>query len=138
MLVQCEPPHPKIFLRMSAEHGELCGAALQSMGSVVRQHAADWSVRAQWMAGAELRRVRADLGSAGLQVSTRLKKQLQKVEMKLSVFLSDMQILHSQILFLRRSFLSRSTCFSQNRSSLNHHSRRVNYLSDFTSILKLL
>lgn len=58
---------------MSAEHGELRSAALQSVGSVVQQHSctADWSVCAQWMAGAELRSLRTDLGSAGLQVSTR-------------------------------------------------------------------
>lgn len=56
---------------MSAEHGELRSAALQSVGSVVQQHAADWSVCAQWMAGAELWSLWTDLGSAGLQVSTR-------------------------------------------------------------------
>ncbi len=70
ILVQCDTLHPEIFLRMSAEHRELRSAALQSLGSVVQQHAADRPVPAQWMAGAELRSLRTDLGSAGLQVST--------------------------------------------------------------------
>lgn len=71
MLVQCDTLPPKIFFYMSAEHGELCSAALQSVGSVVQQHTADGSVRAQRMAGAELWCLRSDLGSARLQVSTR-------------------------------------------------------------------
>lgn len=53
----------------TAEHHELCSAALQPVGSVVRQHAADRTVRPQWMAGTQLWRLRADLGSTGLQVS---------------------------------------------------------------------
>lgn len=62
--------HPEIFVCMSAEHSELHSAALQSVGPVVQQHTADWSVHAQWMAGAKLWSLWADLGSAGLQVST--------------------------------------------------------------------
>lgn len=56
-------------LRSSAEHRELPGAAVQSVGPVVWQHAADQPVRAQRVAGAKLRSVRTGLGSAGLQVS---------------------------------------------------------------------
>lgn len=56
-------------LRSAAEHRELPGAAVQSVGPVVWQHAADQPVRAQRVAGTKLRSVRTGLGSAGLQVS---------------------------------------------------------------------
>ncbi len=71
MLVEHDTLHPEIFFCMSAEHCELRSAALQSLGSVVQQHTADWSVSAQWMADAKLWSLWTDLGSAGLQVSTR-------------------------------------------------------------------
>lgn len=62
-------PCLKLHVLYAAEHHELRSAALQPVGSVVRQHAADRTVRPQWMAGTQLWRLWTDLGSAGLQVS---------------------------------------------------------------------
>lgn len=78
----CAPPPPQLvpgvrprvklcLFRVTAEHHELRGAALQPVGPVVRQHAADRTVRPQRMAGTQLWSLRTDLGSAGLQVSPR-------------------------------------------------------------------
>lgn len=71
MSVQCDTLYPEIFFPMSAEHSKLRSAALQSVGSVVWQHAADWSVCTQWMASTKLWSLWTSLGSTGLQVSTR-------------------------------------------------------------------
>lgn len=71
-LVPWVRPHVKLCLFCgTAEHHELRSAALQPVGSVVRQHAADRTVRPQRMAGTQLWSLRTNLGSAGLQVSPR-------------------------------------------------------------------
>lgn len=73
---QCIPTSASIMcvvlnrsFRFSAEHCELSGTAVQSVGPVVQQHSADQPVCAQRVAGTKLRSVRTGLGSAGLQVS---------------------------------------------------------------------
>ncbi|CAG05249.1 unnamed protein product, partial [Tetraodon nigroviridis] len=68
---ELRPRVKRCLFCITAEHHELRSAALQPVGSVVRQHAADRTVRPQRVAGAQLRSLRTVLGSAGLQSVTR-------------------------------------------------------------------
>lgn len=100
---------------MTAEHHELRSAALQPVGPVVRQHAAARTVRPQRMAGTQLWRLRTDLGSAGLQVSSRDQVRFFIIVINSSLYSSVIVVLCFTQSVTRRCWMDRHERREQRR-----------------------